>query len=228
MPTETSLPFAPRPLTRREQRRYDLYLYQSPKADRRVELIGCLATALSLRFEFDPDVVAFIERPRTLEVNDGRVELAFWTRETRNRERFWLLVPADDTLNPRSSRREYRHARALVEAAQAAHLSLEFVFEEDMRKCAPTLSTWYRLLPYVQTARALPNRVVLRQQVRSVFDGLAQATLDQIEGTLHSFHSADVRAAVCDLIHCGELSLVDTSRLSRFSVVNRRGGHDKA
>lgn len=219
--TSETLPFAPRALMRSERRREDVYLYTSPKAARRVALIGPLALAQALLFEFMRSCLAFVERPRRLCVNDGHIELSFWTRHERGLERFWLLVPADDTRGPGSLRRTHRESAAIIAAAQAAQLSLEFIFEEDVRKQAALVSTWFRTLPYVQTAAALPSRFSLREHVLEVFNNVEQATFEQIEGTLRAFHAVDVRAIVCDLIHAGSLMLVDPTHINRFSVVRR-------
>ena len=228
MVASSLLPFAARPLTLSERRRGDLYIYSSPKMDRRVELIHCVRMAVGLTLEFNPSVLAYVERPRTLTVQGPPIELDFWIREPRGRERFLVVVPIDDTLNPRSPRREFRRARELLEVAQHAQLALEFCFEADLQKDAGILGTWYRLLPYVQTATALPNRQSLRDHVMAHFDHVASATFDQIENTLRAFHAADVRAVIVDLIHAGRLALVDATRLSRFSVVERRAAHGTA
>jgi hypothetical protein len=224
MATE-SLPFSARTLTKPERRRGDLYTYNSPKLGRRVGLIECVRMALALRFEFEPAIEAFVERARTLEVQGEALELDFWTREPRGREHFWLIVAIDDTLSPRSPRREYRRAREVVEAAQRAHLSLQFCFEADLQKQAASLGTWYRLLPYAQTALTLPNRQALREQVLTHFDTIERASFDQVEGALRGFHPADVRAIAVDLIHDGRLALVDPTKLTPFSVMERRASH---
>lgn len=174
---------------------------------------------MALRFEFDPLTLAYVERPRTIEVQGEAIELDFWTREMRGRERFWLVVAIDDTISPRSPRREFRRARELIEVAQHAHLSLDFCFEEDLQKAAGTLGTWYRLLPYAQTAVTLPNREALRTQVMALFDTLARASFDQIENALRGFQAADVRAIAVDLVCGGQLALVDPTHLTRFSVL---------
>jgi len=219
-----ALPYAPRDLSRSERRREDLYLFRSPKLGRRTELVGCLTLALALTFEFDATCEAYTERPRKLVVGDSTVELSFWTRHSRGLERFWLIVPVDETREPQSPRRAHRDAAALIDAAQAAQIRLEFVFEEDIKKKADAIHTFFRLLPYVQTVRDLPSAEALRQHVRTVFTTLERATFPQIESELRAFHVADVRAAVCDLIHRGELKLLDPTRLERFSVVIRTGG----
>jgi hypothetical protein len=222
------LPFSTRSLTRPERRRGDLYIYRSPKLARTVELLGCVNAALALTFEFDPNVTAYVERPRTLKLVTGSVEFAFWTSEHRGRERFWLPVAASDTTQPNTPRREHRQARDIIEAAQAACIAVEFFFEEDLRRQSAVLSTWYRLLPYVQSAHVLPHREALSHQVRAIFNTLAQATIEQMELHLQSFHAADVRAVVFDLVHRGELTMVDPTRLGRFSVIARRDNHGQA
>ena len=220
-------PFSPRPLTRPERRRGDLYLYRSPKLSRTVELIGCVNTALALTLEFDPGVAAYVERPRKLTLASGTtMELAFWTQERKGRERFWLPVASSDTLHTSTPRREHRHARDIIEAAQVAHIALEFFFEDDLRRQSAVLSTWYRLLPYVQTARTLPHRESLSQQIMAMFQIMEQATVEQIELQLQAFRAADVRAVLFDLMHRGELAMADPTRLGRFSLLTKRGSHD--
>jgi hypothetical protein len=228
-PGEPSPPFSPRALSRPERRRGDLYLFHSPKLSRTVELIGCLNMAIALRLEFDTQVVTYVERPRRLSLASGvTIEFAYWTREGKGLERFWLPVAAGDTLHhPTSSRREHRQARDLVEAAQAAHIAVEFLFEEDLRRQSATLSTWYRLLPYVQTAQTLPHRESLRQHLHALFRTQARATVEQLERELQAFQAADVRAAIFDLVHSGELVLMDSTRLGRFSVIAKRDSHEQ-
>ncbi|WP_115494318.1 hypothetical protein [Dyella monticola] len=193
---------------------------------RTVELIGCLNTALALTFEFDPNITAYVERPRILALASGtKMEFAFWTREQKGRERFWLSVAASDTLHTSTPRREHRHTRDVIEAAQAAHIAVEFCFEDNLRRQSAILSTWYRLLPYVQSARILPHRESLRHQVLTMFHIVAQAMVEQIELQLQAFRAADVRAVIFDLVHSGELMMTDPTRLGRFSVIARRDGH---
>lgn len=220
--TAKSLPYEPRTLTKSERRRGDLHVFYSPKLGRRVELIECVRMALALRFEFDPQTLTYVERPRTLEVQGEPIELDFWTREQRGHERYWLIVAINDTVSPGSPRRNYRRARDMVEAARQAQLCLDFCFEEDLQKDAGALGTWYRLLPYAQTALTLPNREILRERVLREFDTLARASFDQIESSLRGFHAADVRAVVVNLVCDGLLALVDPKHLTRFSLIERR------
>lgn len=217
--------FQPRGLTDRERRRQDLWSFWSPKLGRDVQVIGPMAIMQALTFELNPDVHAYVERPRKIEVGATPLELDFWTSEARGLERFWLLVPNQDAIEPGTPRREHRRAVALIEAAQRAHLRLEFVFEHDLCRRATEIHTAKRLLPYVQTATELPNRDALRDQIRAAFCNAERATIDQVCAELRGFPAPDVRAGIADLIHAGELALANPRELTRFSVVERRAAH---
>lgn len=219
------LMFQARTLSERERRRQDLWSFWSPKLAREIQVVGPMAIMQALMFELDPNVRAYVERPRTLEVDPTLVELDFWTTETRGLERFWLLVPNQDAIEPGTPRREHRRAVALIEAAQRAHLRLEFVFEHDLCRRAHEIHTAKRLLPYVQTAAKLPNRDALRDQIRGLFDNSERATIDQLCAEMRGFPAADVRAGLADLIHAGELALTNPRELTRFSVLERRPHH---
>lgn len=214
------LPFSPRDLTRQEQRREDLYLYHSPKLARTVAVIGVLALALALELEFSAHTVGFVERPRVLPYRDREVELNFWHREQSGRERFYLLVPNSTLEVERQSRqRRHRDGRDIIQAANAAGISLQFVFEADVLAKAASIGTWFRLLPYVQTALTLPHRHSIQGRVLEAFAAQSRMTMDQIEAGLVGLNAADVRAVVCAHIHSGTLAIDPTKPLSRHTVV---------
>ena len=222
---DESVPFQPRLLTKSERRKEDLYIFKSPKLGRNVEILQPLRLALALRFDFDPNTKVYVERPRTLQVRNHQIELGFWTRETRGRERFWLVVPATDTIQDANKVRQHRHWRELVDAANEASMSLEFVHEAELLAMATTIDCYFRLLPFVQTAVSLAHRYPLRDQVRQLFLSVEQASFDQIDAALNSFHPADVRAIVCDLIHAGELSVSTQSFLKGSTLISRSNHH---
>lgn len=221
---EPNWPFQPRELTRKEQRKGDLYLFHSPKLGRTVAVLGALALALALELEFTVGTTGFVERPRRLAYPDGEIELTFWRRERTGREQFLLLVPnATREIEPESRRRRHRHSRDIIEAANAAGISLEFVFEDDMLAKAASVGTWFRLLPYVQTGLALPHRASIRERLLDAFGAQSRMTLMQLEAALTGLHAADVRAVACSLIHSGELLIDATKPLSRYAVVDLGG-----
>lgn len=220
------IPFTPRLLTKSERRKEDLYIFKSPKLGRNIEVIGPLRFALSLKLDFDPDTTVYVERPRTLMVRNKQIELGFWSREMRGRERFWLVVPATETTQDANKVRQHRHWRDLVDAANEASISLEFVYESDLLAISTSIDCWFHLLPFVQTAVGLAHRHPLRNQIRYVFEMIAQASFSQIELALPSFQPADVRAVVCDLIHAGDLEVSNSGSLQSTTIVRRRPKHD--
>lgn len=223
-PRDRNWPFQPRELTRKEQRKGDLYLFNSPKLGRTVAVIGALALAQALELEFSVGTEGFVERPRRLAYPDGEIELTFWHRDSSGREQFLLLVPnASREIEPESRRRQHRHSRSIIGAANAAGLSLAFAFEDDLLAKAASVGTWFRLLPYVQTGLALPHRASIRDRVLDAFGAQSRMTLMQLEAGLTGLHAADVRAVVCSLIHSGELLIDAAKPLSRYTVVDLGG-----
>lgn len=222
-PVEDVLPFEARPLTRKEERRGDLYLYTSPKLQRPVAVIGAMTLAIALELEFSTATTAYVERPRLLRYRDSEVELSFWQREHSGRERFHLLVSDEDSeMELKSRRRQHRDARDLIDAANAAGISLSFVFEADVLAKATSIATWYRLLPYVQTAHTLPHRQSIESRLLEAFAHQPRMTFEQSEAALSGLYPADVRAVVCELIHRG-LLLIDTAKpLHRHAVIEAR------
>lgn len=220
----STYPFSPRELSIGERKAGDLRLFNSPKLGRRVELLGPLTFLTALRLEFDPHVLGYVERPRMLEVLDRQVELHFWTRERRGLERFWLIVPNDEAIDPTSPRRAHREADAFIDAANRAHINVQFVFEDELVRDATRLTAYRRLLPYVQSAVDLSNREQLRERVRELFGLAPRATIEHVCAELRGFHRADVMASVADLVHAGELALASPV-LNRTSVIERRAAH---
>lgn len=222
-PVEEGLPFEARPLTRKEQRRGDLYLYSSPRLRRTIAVIGAMTLAMALELEFSTVTTAYVERPRLLRYRDSEVELSFWQREHTGRERFYLLVPDEvSETEPKSRHRRHRDARDLIDAANAAGISLAFVFEADVLAKAASIATWYRLLPYVQTAHSLPHRQSIEGRLLESFVNQPRMSFDQCEAVLNGLHAADVRAVVCELIHRGLLLIDPAKPLHRHAVVEAR------
>lgn len=214
------VPYDPRTLSRSERRRRDWYLFDSPKLGRPVEVLHRARLAMALECEFDPQVTAWVERPRLLTFNDNEVELCFWTRCACGREQFLLFVDeAATTTDPHTRKRDHRAARDLIDAANLAGLALHFVYETHLVERKTALTTWYRLLPYVQTANALPQVEALERLILEAFAIQARMSFLQLEQTLHAHAAPDVRAVACRLLHSGHLQIDASHPLSRLSVI---------
>lgn len=214
------VPYDPRPLSRSERRRRDWFLFDSPKLGRSVEVLHRARLAMALECEFDPQITAWVERPRLLPIKDNTVELCFWTRRACGREQFALFVDeAATTTDARTRKRDHRAARDLIDAANLAGLALRFVFETDLVERKTVLTTWFRLLPYVQTASTLPHVDALERLVLDAFTIQARMSFLQLEQTLSAHAAPDVRAVACRLLHRGRLQIDASHPLSLLSVI---------
>lgn len=217
----SNLPFSARPLTPRERRRDDLYLYLSPKLGREVSLLHQGRLAMALELEFEPDVVAWVERPRLLSVGQSDIELCFWFRRKTGREGFQLFVDAKNSrTDPRSRIKTHRHARDLIDAANRAGISLEFVLEAHLLERTNRIRIWYRLLPFVQTATTLPHLASLERVTREAFSMQQKMSFLQLEQALKPHAGPDVRAVACHLIHSGFLHLDSSKLLTSHTVLS--------
>jgi len=221
MPINT-LPFEPRPLTKQEFDREDVYITRSPKHGRSVMLVGVPRLAFWLEQEFDPAIEACVERPRTLDLYSGHsVELDFWTRTTAGKEVFWALVGVEEFSSSKDGVKP-KDAALWDQSAHNAGLSLDFVYEHQLQRRAQRVANFLRLLPHVQSARRLGDLALVAGRVKELFSpGVISLSFAQIEASLHDFTASVVRVATCTLIHAGwltfplDLPISGSTRLAR-------------
>lgn len=213
-------PYSARELTMPEVRAGDIHSFDSPKeGGRRVRVDGVANIAQALLLELDPGITAFTERPRQLTVENNRYELSFWCRLRSGEERMLLVVPGAAHGGQRATRRQHREAGALIDAARAAHVPLEFVYEADLLAQPERIALAYRLLPDVQTARLLTNRGVLEQEILTLIGRHERLRFSQLSGALGNFLPADVQCVVAYLLHAGALVSDASDRLTRSTLL---------
>lgn len=217
---EYPLPYTSRSLSPRELKKQDVYSYLSPKEGRLVRVVG-LSLIVALRLEFSPEVSSYIERPRRLSCNGQIHELSFWYRERNGRERCVMVVPHTSSSVDATGRREHRHAQTLLEAAEHASVPLHFESEAQLLEERPHSQARLRMLPMVQTAQRLNNRLALRQRIVEFSSQLERFRLSQLVKALGGYAPADVRAVACDLIHIGRLQVDVSAPLSDGSLLWR-------
>lgn len=201
------VPFEARLLTKQELDREDIYITRSPKCGRAIMIVGVFRFAFWIEQEFNPAVERCIERPRDLDLCDGRsVEIDFWTRSKSGEEVFWVLIGANEL----SILKEGDKPQSIMlwnQAAQKAGLSLQFAYEHKLQLRSQHIANFLRLLPHVQAGRRLSNKNVIYDRVKELFSlGVISLSFIQIETSLQDFSASDVRIAVCTLIHTGWLS----------------------
>lgn len=217
-----TLPFEPRPLTKQELDREDVYIIRSPRYGRSVMLVGVPRLAFWLEQEFDSAIEACVERPRTLDLHSGRsVELDFWTRSTAGKEVFWALVGVNEISSSKEGIKP-KDAALWDQSAQNAGLSLDFAYEHQLQRRAQRVANFLRLLPHVQAARRLADSALIAGRVKELFSpGVISLSFAQIEASIHDFAASAVRVAACTLIHAGwltfpfDLPVSSSTRLTR-------------
>lgn len=203
--TTPDRPYKARDLTRRELLKEDIHSYYSPKERRLIRVVGLPALSMALQREFGPQFVAYVERPRILTVGKDRYEFAFWTKDREGRESLLLLVPTGSSESVSGGRRRHRQAEALLAAAEAAHLPLQFVLETELIEQRISLASHIRMLPSVQLAARLDNRPVLRERILDFVVAQERCRVSHIFRSLDNYLTSDVRCVVCDLVHAGLL-----------------------
>lgn len=221
-PTCPTAPHAPRPLSPAEERREDIYVFQSPKNRRNVTVVEPTRLALALELEFDPSVTRYVERPRELTVGDQIVELCFWHETVEGEEQYDLLTSQKEA-TVHAVRRAERLTALTFEAAVKAGLPLRIRKTSHFLAGRIANTVRLQLLGYVQAAQALQSGLAVEQAVLQHLESTPRTTFYALERTLHAFQASDVRAHVCRMIHQGALSIEWTSRLSLGSALWRNG-----
>lgn len=213
------IPFGPRELTRSELIRSDIYAFESPKLRRRVTTIRPTALAVGLDLEFDPDIRVYVERPRVLECDSVKVELTYWCQTRKGLEQYILLTQGGSD----TARAIARRLEAIQAAAKQAQIALRMVSEGVVLRRAQENVNRLRLLPWVQTARTLPNAAEIEGRLLELFEYQPKHALSQLERSLATFDARDVRAVTCQLVHAGTLKVDLTSRLHAHALVEMGG-----
>lgn len=220
-PPPDDRPYQPRDLTKKELLREDIHSFFSPKEQRWIRVVGIAGLAIALQQEYAPFVTTYVERPRMLWVGKELYEFAIWTRERDGRETLLLLVPTRSSESVSGGRRRHRQAEALLAAAEAAHLPLKFVLETDLVEQGALLASYVRMLPGVQLAARLDNRIALRARILEFVASQNRCRVSYIVKSLDQYLMSDVRCVVCDLVHAGLLEYSQDHAWNDHSLVWR-------
>jgi hypothetical protein len=165
--------------------------------------------------EFNPKVGAYTERPRVLSVGTALYEICFWWRDTSGEEHMLMIVMGTSSAAQAEKRRAHRDAEALIEAARAAHLPLEFIQERDVLAQSDRIALAYRLLPDVQTAIRLTNRGIVHDAIVDQLSRHHRLRFSQLTTALEGFQHADIQCVLAYLVHAGILTCDAKDRMLR-------------
>jgi hypothetical protein len=205
----SSLPFKPRLLTRSERNRREIFVFHSPKNNRVVTVAEMLHAAIALQFEFNPNLVAYVERPRRIALTPRQdIDVSFWTRSRTGEEHYYLAIPNAGTMGSTSGTVSIRDRERLDEAAVRHDLQLSYITEREMIAAISNCATAFELLPHVWAYSRLVTRSLIRAQINAHLLNNPRTSLAQLLGLLQ-FPPDSIRAVVAAMVHDGALSLVD-------------------
>ena len=210
--------FVPRNLTRSELLRLDVYMYHSPKLNRGISVISPAALAMLLDFEYRPEVVTMVERPRYLKAGESSYELTFWSHTIHGQEMFHLITSFPSRTATEVHKSQLKK-ESLIEAGKNAHIALQIIPDTYFLRMARVNSNRLRILPYVQTARELPDIDEVKARILELFEFQQRISFQRIEQTIQNIDSRNIRAATCALIHSGKLNVDLTTKLHDNSIV---------
>ena len=221
-PDHSPLPFKPRRLSVGERSRRELFVFHSPRNRRTVTVADFLHLAIALKFEFDPSLVAYVERPRRMALSPRQeIDISFWTRNRDGDERYYLAIPNAGTMSSTSGTVAIRDREALDAAAARHDLRLTYLTEREMLSAIAGSATAFELLPHVWAYQRLVCRSSIRVQILAQLAATSRVTLAQLVATL-DFEAANIRAVVAGMIHDGTLRLIDYTPRGTTAVIEVR------
>ena len=206
---DPNLPYTPRKLTRGERNRREVFVFFSPRNRRIVTIADAVNAAMALKFEFNPNIQKYVERPRRIQfTTKQQIDVSFWTRDASGEERFYLVVPEAGTVGSTSGTLSIRDRGELDDAAERNGIRLHYVSEPELHSARTWLATGFELLPLVWDYGRLVTRSLIRNQIHARLANTERVSLSNLIKTL-DYTPANVRAVVAGMIHQGELRLVD-------------------
>ncbi len=204
-----SLPFTSRLLTRSERNRREIFVFHSPRNNRVVTVAELLHLAIALQFEFNPSLVAYVERPRRIALSPRQdIDISFWTRDRAGNEHYYLAVPNAGTMGSTSGTVSIKERDKLDDAAARHDLQLTYITEREMITAIANCTMAFELLPHVWAYSRLVSRTLIRAEINAHLLNNPRTTLAQLLQLL-KFPPDSVRAVVAAMVHDGSLSLVE-------------------
>jgi len=216
-----SRPHVQRPLSSSELKRLDVYMFGSPKEARVVAVHGPLQLAVRLQLEFDPQIVAVVERPRRLEVGLRSQELHFWWRHKNGREHYALVFSDEDTIPGTDGRRRPREVDRLRQASQTAGMQLHLLTKDEILRPAMRTELCFHLLGFTQSLGSLDSAVGICHSVAQVMQSGTKLAVRELNAELSHIPVSQLRIVVAHLLHIGYLQTDALHRMNDRSIIWR-------
>lgn len=205
------LTYTPRPLSRGQRSRLEVFVYQSPRNRRVVTVADRANFAMALLLEFDSSIQVYVERPRQIQLTPKtRIDLSFWSRTEDGDDRFHLLIPTARTARSSSGAVVLPGREELLEVGSRNGVHLTCLAEAELMSRLSQVAAAYELLPLVWASERIASRATIAQQVTTFLEIAERRSLADMASVL-PFPQSRTRATVAWLIHQGVIRLIDHS-----------------
>lgn len=205
----TLLSYTPRPLTRGQRSKREVFVYQSPRNHRVVTIADAACFAYALLLEFDPSVQAYVERPRTLQLTgNSRIDVSFWSISKDGQQCFHLLVPHDRKSHGIRGTVTLPADEELEEIALRNGVRVLYVSEAEVMSSLQDVATAYELLPLVWDSERVTARAVIAEQIGHLLGQVSSLSLSAIVVASTQPHR-QILATAAWMIHQGMIRLVN-------------------
>lgn len=218
---DESLPYRPRLLSAGERTRRETLTFYSPRNNRIVTLTDAGPIALGLKLEFEPTLVAFVERPRRIAMSEKQhIDLTFWTRDCKGKEQFLLFIPSGGTIASTRGLAAVRDRETIDAAARKHGVEITYVAERDLLSASAERGAYWQLLPHVQHHRRLLVRSLVESSIEALLAVTPSLTLRGASKQLAERFTADqVAAVLAAMVHRGRLRIVAPVGFNEDSVL---------
>ena len=203
------LTYSPRPLSRGQRSRREVFVYQSPRNHRVVTIADAACFAYGLLLEFDSCVLAYVERPRQLQLSaNSRIDVSFWSVSVDGQQRFHLLVPQDRNSPGSRGAVALPSAEDLEEIALRNGVQVLYVSEAEVMSSLQGVAAAYELLPLVWDSERVTSRAVIAEQIGHLLRHVSSLSLGAIVAASTHPHRQVVATAAW-MIHQGMIRSVN-------------------
>lgn len=196
----------PRPLTRGQHDRLNLYAARSIRLDRTIEVVGPASYELWLLLEWDASLQAVCERPLVLhDDDDHHHEPDFWIKPKGGAAYYASIVANDYLARDASGCLVPREEVTTGNVRQVGGLAMQWISDGVLRDRIIAIRNVKYLHPYATEASLWPDLKVREAAFRRVKTRGSVSCLN-VETDLHDYGTHRVRCELALLLHQGRIT----------------------
>lgn len=195
----------PRPLTRGQHDKLNLYVARSIRLARTAEIAGPASYELWLLLEWDASIQAVCERPQTWMNTDSARDLPdFWIKPTKRDPYYASLVAADYLIRDATGALVPRTSNDLSGLHRVDGLAMIWIPDAVLRERVIGIRNCKYLLPFATEASLYPD-FKLRESALRIVKKRREISWRSLEHDLHEYGTHRVRCEIAFLLHQGHI-----------------------